>query len=447
MQTFIGAVFSLLLFGLMQLLIAKACARTKAIARWRAPLVAISVVWWLLPLIKKLFLDDIFPPADGIVHEEMARYVAGCLLDGDWSSAFQLFGAGNDGYRFLLGVFYALTAAPEVTTYALHGTLAFWAVLSLLETLCVYSRCERLEFWHLLLLLLTPSIAFWTTANLKEGAMLWGICMILRLGLTAVDDRKRQNIIVPLVGLAVAGFLRPHIVIAYLGGLSAGSALRHRRFGLATVTVLAAGGALLVLNVAAPNIVERFADDGIGMTLNERYLERNHLGGSAMQGGAAAKPIPFLTGLTLLFLRPYPTEILDVAGAFASAEIWLISLTGIGCWIRLRNRRRLATSAYVVSNLVTIVLLSFFFSYMYNMGLMVRQRVMALPAIFALTITPGLAAQRSTGAARRSRRGTSRTSTPRTARPTSTGTNTADSYRSPRRSTTRRVVRDASTFT
>jgi hypothetical protein len=263
-------------------------------------------------------------------------------------------------------------------------------MLSVLEMVCRQTLARRVPAWVVLLICGNPSALFWTTFNLKEGAMLWGLCMMLRGSLRSRSQALHEGILLPVIGTLTAGFLRPHIAAAYLVALGVGVVVRQRRLTLAVLAVPAMMGALAALQTIAPTVFESFADDGIGTTLAERYQQLNTLGGSAITYSRGA-PIPFVSGFILLTLRPLPFEVTDVTTICAGAEIWFISAATLWGWYRLPERLRFATSAFAMTSIATVIFVSFYFTYMYNMGLMVRQRLMTFPVLLSLAVIPALA--------------------------------------------------------
>lgn len=385
-----GAIVALVaIAAAAQWLAASYCAGNPAMRRWSRALALIALGWSALPVARAAYLDGVFPPVDGLEHERVARDVAALLASGEWGLACEEFGIGNRAYRFLLGVFYAVTGLPEVVTYALQGLLAFWGCVSVLDVLCRQTACTRFSLTPLALTCCAPSALFWTTWNLKEGVMLWGVSMMLRMTLSSAPAGARRETVLPVLGALAAGLLRPHIAVVVLGGIAVGAALAQRRFGLlaaAAPLTVAAGFAFAQL---APHLVERMASDGVGSTLNEQYAQRAQLGGSAIRHGPSG-PMPVVSGLFMLFLRPYPTDVGDPVSAVAGLEIWGIAAIGIVGWLRLERRRRLALSPFLVTSFVTLLFFAFLFTYMYNMGLMVRQRVMAYPLIMSVVLAPTL---------------------------------------------------------
>ena len=336
-------------------------------------------------------MDDVFYPNDSLVHEEIAREIAYLISNGDWRVVRHYWGFGNEGYRFVLGCFYALTNAPELTTYGVHGLLGFAGMLSVLQTVCQHAGSRRVPMWVVLYCVASPSAIFWTTFNLKEGAMLWGLCMLLRTTVRFSGVDRSDSLVAPALGVLVAGFLRPHITIAYLFALAVGYSISRRQIGMLLVSALGIVVAVAMLRTMAPVMFERFVTDGIRSTLDEKFGELSQGDGSVITYFYGT-PIPVISGYLLINFRPFPWEVHNITTFAPGVEVWLISAAGFLGWLHSPHKRKLFLSAYVITILAALFALSFYFSYMYNMGLMVRQRLMVFPILIPLAVLPTLVA-------------------------------------------------------
>jgi hypothetical protein len=129
--------------------------------------------------------------------------------------------------------------------------------------------------------------------------------------------------------------------------------------------------------------------------LAQRYddLSNNDaVGGAAIAGGT---PIPFVSGLMLILIRPWPTEVQQMEAFLAGIEVWLLAAFGMLNWWIARGRVRWRVSVGLVTHVVALLLMGYFFSYMYNMGLAVRQRLMCFPAVLTIYTWPLLARQQA----------------------------------------------------
>lgn len=390
MDYLFAAAYWAAIFVLLQLLVVKICSRNIPLKPWENSLRVMAMVWCVFALFKKAYLDELLPPIDALYHETIAREVANLLREFRFSEAMSYFGIGNQAYRFLLGVLYAVTSAPKVVTYTVNGALAFWAMLSLLEVMCIHSGCRRLPMVTVYSCMMLPSSLLWTTANLKEGPVLWGICMMLYLTCQTLLPANQSKRGMPLLGMLVLGLLRPHIAMLWFVTLSIVSMLRSKQKGLVILTGAGALAGMLLLRTAAPLLFEASMSDGIAASMSVRYETMTDNDNLVSHSFVNAKPTPVLTGLQLIMFRPWPTEVKGVGELLAGTEMWLLSSIGLGAWCRLSNRIRQFNNPTVLAMAFGLLLFGFFFSYMYNMGLVVRQRLMAYPALLFIYFWPTL---------------------------------------------------------
>jgi len=382
----IGIAASLVI--LSQVMAVRVCKRNAALARW-SPLVAgIVLLWCLVVVLKVTYLDVDLEQGDGYGHERMARSIAAHLANGEFALAMDYFRPGNDGYRFMLGVFYALTDAPPGFTYAINGALGFWGMLALLEILCRSTGCTRVPWWVVVMTVGLPSAVYWTTANMKEGPVLWGICMMLGFGTRVRGPSSRsQSVLLPLAGFLTTAFLRPHIAAAWLGSIATSHLICRKKIVPAVFCGAGIVIAFFLLQIVAPEHMASAQEDGVTAMMSERY-EYRYDGGSAIYRSHPV--IPVASGLMLILFRPLPYECEDMRATLAGAEVWLMSSVLLWGWVVRRNYRRALSIPLVVTSLIATIGLSFFFSYMFNMGLMARQRIQVLPAFVVLAAVPFL---------------------------------------------------------
>lgn len=273
---------------------------------WRGILSMSALIWAWMPAFE-FFVVVPYMRGDAIGHELISREIAESLLRSNFSNIGEYSAYGNHGYRFLFGLFYAITGAPSIAPYAINGALGYWGMLTLLHVICRQTGCERVPLWLILITAFLPSALFWTPNNLKEGMCLWGICMMLLATLRDPRTGTHESRLLPLLGFAATTFVRPHMGMAFaiaigLGSLAGEMKLRH---------VIVIGASMLIgfqiLQLVRPQIVEGFTEEGVLETLDGTYEAAMGTGGSAIYhpGG---RPIPVITGLTLIFLRPSPTR-------------------------------------------------------------------------------------------------------------------------------------------
>jgi len=357
--------------------------RTTALRSHLFLITILAVCWLAMVVLKVVVLDTMLPPMDGVRHEYWAREIAEELQHGQFDLAREFTAPGNRGYRLIEGVFYAVTNSPQVVVYAINGLFAFMGLLRLLAALCTGYRLQRIPVPDVLLTFLLPSVIFWTTCNLKEGVMLWSICEILRYAVLSMsDDCPRPSF--PMFASFLGLLFRPHIGVALLASLAFGLSLKGKQIFVPVICVcgiLLGGG---ILSFLKPDLVKSMVNSGMTETLNEHYLERNSLGGSAIGG----TPIPFVSGGILLLFRPFPREVANASQALAGIEIWFVTGLAALLWLRSYNLNAMLRDPFTLTTLALLVCAAFFFSYMYNMGLMVRQRAQFMPVLLVLCFIP-----------------------------------------------------------
>ena len=366
--------------------------RNRALGERSGWLMAGIVVWSAAPILKKLLVDQWWPPVDGLEHECYAREIAAHLRNGQFGDALGYFSIGNFAYRFCVGVFYAITGAPEFIIYAINAAFGFAAMIALLDVLCLHAPAPRLSRTVVCSCLFIPSGLIWTSANLKEGPVLWGICTMLYFTVERQQFRRHIPMIRPLCGAMLVGIFRPQIACLWVAAIALLAIFRMKRPVLALAAIGGMFGCLLLLKVAAPQLYAAITTDGVTSSLNARYETLTDNDNLTSRHFRNAKPIPIYTGTMLILFRPWPTEAVGAAELMASAEVGMLALLGAWHWFGIKRPLALLRKPVTLSMLAALLLLGFYFSYMYNMGLVVRQRLMAFPAVLFLYNYPFVAA-------------------------------------------------------
>jgi hypothetical protein len=377
-------ILSALLLAWPQCRIALMANSHHALRRHATALHMMAAVWWLIPAIRVQWLDTVLPPGDGISHCRYGHIIARLIQTENWAGVQEYLGIGNPAYRVFLGLIYSLFDAPEYIIYLLNGTLAFIGSLWLLDMLLQEFRPAKISIFMVALIAFSPSMLFWTTSNLKEGPMFWGICLTARL--FSSSRKSTFEYLEMLVAVPLLLVMRPHIALITVAGYGIGSFVQQGKFRSAFLCGGMIAACVCALPIAAPAVWEKVTSDGLTDALEDGYESRNHIGSSSLGGGG--KPIPVVTGLLLIFLRPYPWEVRNITDLSACLEIYIITGTLLVGWRGKGVDFRLLRHPYVISAVCTILMLAFFFSYTYNLGLLVRQRIQLWPAIFVCIAIP-----------------------------------------------------------
>ena len=386
---FTGVVLVLCVIIAAQIRILAVCGRNPGLQRKYLWVAGSHWGWMLFVVLRLTTLAGTFDPGDAVLHERKAREIARGFHTKKLWQAQDYLGAGNRAYQLTVGSLYAVTGAPEFTVYFVNANLGFLGMLSLLELIARCYDLDRVPIWLLPMTVLLPSALFWTTTHLKEGACVWGICTLLHALFYYPDGTSRTwQLVWCLIGLGVLGLFRPHIALAWVTALACGAIIQRRGLYTGILCGLAALAVWQTVVWFRPDITKSFSEEGVVATLENRLAANASRGGSAV--GSTSTPIPIISGLAMICLRPYPMEVFDARSALAGVEVW--ALTGTAClgWLFLLRRGRITVLPVIVTSIVALVLLAFFFGYMFNLGLMVRQRLQAMPALIMLAAFPHL---------------------------------------------------------
>lgn len=237
---------------------------------------------------------------------------------------------------------------------------------------------ERRGYWALLFL---PSLHFWTVAIGKDGPLLLGITLCVWAMLSF-----RRRFVYFCVAIVVMVLFRAHIALMAILSLGAaaffGSSISFgRKVG---VVVIAVAGLILVLGPVQSTINA----DVTSASSVEDFLARQNDIGATTAGTTSVGSLTFPLRLLSLLFRPLFFDAVGVLGVLASAENVLVAIAFLYMLTHLRDLIWLARKVDFVRFIMVfaaIILLSLALIY-FNVGLGLRQRVMAYPMIFSLLV-------------------------------------------------------------
>ena len=317
-------------------------------------------------------------------HHNQSKLVAKLIESGD-PELLEFAVPGNRGFQFVNGIIYSIFGECPNVLSQIYGFMGIAGVLLLWD---LFYRAFEPEYsnsmvFFALMVIGLPSIVFWSQGLMKEGPALFGYCLIFQF-CPVGPNRQIGSWPLGILGTLLAVCMRPHMAICYLVALGL-ILLSSRANFLATMSVgLLVFMGFIGLQSLAPEI---FVEPDL---LVERLSDNYSVRAGADKGSTiTGEPIPILSGLNRIFLRPYPTEAVNFSMVIASLEICM--LTGLMVWGWLTRRSaRLWKEPIVLMALISILFLAFPFSFMYNLGLLSRQRVAAIPAILVVLLAPWL---------------------------------------------------------
>lgn len=276
-----------------------------------------------------------------------------------------------------------LVNATFLDAFLLFQLFGLVGLVFLWRTMQELMGTQKLEFVaHPILLLLLPGLHFWTASIGKDsvvmlgsGLIIWS-CIYLRTRFTAF-----------LFGLLCVYFVRPHIaamaVMAVVSAAVFTSSLKiHFKLSL-----LVLGSILLA--VLLPTVQERFSIDELNLDAIADFVSARHEIGLRRSSSVDIVSLPLPLKMASLMFQPFFFDAEGLLAYIASVENLILLLIILYLLYRVGDVFAAAMSNFVVMFCILysgsiIVGLSLVH---YNIGLGLRQKIMALPGIIILYLS------------------------------------------------------------
>lgn len=302
---------------------------------------------------------------------------------------------GNNFIIVATGGMFAAIGESILGAFMIWAWLGFWGLyfcFRAFQTAVPEGDHRR----YAILIFFLPSILFWTGAVGKEawmmfsiGLTLWGAARLLR--------HQRGALALLIAGMAATALVRPHITILLYGSLFIALMLRRSlandRLGplvkVALVLILIPVGFVVLDRAGSFLGVETFTPEAVGDLLDERTELTADIGNSTFAAVRVNDPLSALLAAVSVLFRPFPWEAGNLQLLLSSAEGVLLAVLAAFSLRRLvRLPRLLRDQPYVVLALIYLAGFIVAFSSLGNFGLLVRERIMALPLVFVLLALP-----------------------------------------------------------
>lgn len=238
-----------------------------------------------------------------------------------------------------------------------------------------YGRTEYKKYLNILLIY--PSLWFWTASISKDSWMIFGVAIFMT---GMLDAKKRQNILVMGFGLLWCYMVRPQVA-AMLAFAAAGAyflvSLKELNFKNIMVIIGASAGAFYILSVlgvgSGVQDIQQFAE-------GER--NRSEYGGSVIN--LVSGPLAYVLGPVNILLRPFPWEVSGVLQIISFFDVYFI------WFLILKNRAAVFRSIKMIRK-DRLIAFCFVFVFLFsvgaglalsNLGLIARQRIILYPFMF-----------------------------------------------------------------
>lgn len=344
--------------------------------------------------------------ADSPVYQLAGERIAESLRGFDFAVATGRGIPGTGSVRYFSGIVNVFTGSNFISAYLVFVTIAFVGQVFLL--LGVRRALSEGQFrLAALLVVFSPTMAYWPSSMGKESLSLFGIGLSL-YGASRLYDRAWSGIFPALFGLFSVGMVRPHVAMVVLAGVLVGLLARrsHTRGRLAThslVLVIVVLGSMWVADVSADlfglESLDGFSDVSAALDFTqERTSQDNAEFTSARVRTVADYP---MAAITVLF-RPFPWEVsvgLPLLSAIEGSVLLVLvllalpgALTHVG---QVMQRGQL-----LFAGAFTTVFI-YLFSAIGNFGILTRQRSQVIPFVMIFIAFGIRSSRRRTGRVRR----------------------------------------------
>jgi Uncharacterised nucleotidyltransferase len=337
--------------------------------------------------------------ADATGYHEYGQRFAAAWLDG--GSAPELADLRQTNFiRWFTGVVYYVFGTNMMAGFFVFGLLAVvGAYLWYRATADAVPRLDKRLY--LALVLFAPSVAFWPSSIGKESLMQLGIGAVALATARLLDHRLAKAAVLGFAGGWLLWVVRPHLLaLVTLAAGCAYAAGRVRAGGGAVRSLLSRpvgllGVAFLVAFTVSQGAeflgIEDLSLSSIEAELDEQ-TERSSQGGSEFDSGDnSLNPINIPAGAVTVLLRPFPWETdsaLQLLSSLESAALVALIVARLSSVRAALVRAR--STPFLLYCWVLVILYAATFSSFANFGLLVRQRSLVLPAVFALlAVRPG----------------------------------------------------------
>ncbi len=166
-----------------------------------------------------------------------------------------------------------------------------------------------------------------------------------------------------------------------------------RAFLAAAVFFIFSVGAVYAVELTKPGFLGSVSEEGIRGSMQSNYDARKHLGDTAVYD--QADPKPFITGFLIILFSPPPQYWGHPVWFLMGMESLALTLTLLfGLFNSGQTSKAKVKTPFCFGAIYVLLLMAFYLSYSYNMGLAIRQRMQVIPAMLVLIGAPLLPAKR-----------------------------------------------------
>ncbi|MDO3693619.1 hypothetical protein QVZ41_01995 [Wenyingzhuangia sp. chi5] len=295
----------------------------------------------------------------------------------DSNSWLPLLGLGHDFIAFLIYPLVKAGVGIEVL-FLIFATISYVAFFKYFKLIGIRTL-EKTSILYLLFYLI-PTIHVWTAFLGKEPLLLWLMVVLLE-----IINNKKSNVLTFLV-LGLIFLIRPHVglillFVLFLFKLSDKKTPKKYKIKIVvTFIILICVGIILLMKFFL-----KFESLSLESIL--RYIESFN-SGSEDKGGSAISIEDTNIGTRILYLLwmplPYVYKIKNTLQALVALEnIYYVGVMLYIGFVCIKNKLKMTIEKEVqFSFMAAVALMLLFASYLYNLGLGNRMKIMFLPYFF-----------------------------------------------------------------
>ena len=314
---------------------------------------------------------------------------------------------GTGSVRYLAGVVNVVTNSDYVSTFLVFVLFGFIGQVFFLIAIQPVLNDAQMRI-ATLLIMFSPTMAYWPSSIGKESLALLGIGLSL-YGASLVYERNWSGVMSVLAGVSIVGLIRPHVAMLVLAGLVFGLFARQtenrNRFVMHVVVLMVVLVGAMLMTGASAQLFNLESFDGVSdvsaaLDFAQNRTSQDNSAFTAARVGSV-RDYPW-AAVTVLF-RPFvweaanaPSMISGIEGAILAG---LLARAVPGLIREIRTIFQRGQLLYAVGFTSVFI---FLFSAIGNFGILSRQRAQVIPFVLLL-IAFGLGTERL-GARRAARR-------------------------------------------
>lgn len=336
--------------------------------------------------------------ADSPVYQREGLRIAESLRDLQFDVATGRSIPGTGSVRYFTGIVNVVTGSNYIATFLVFTMLAF--VGQVVFLLGVRSSLNEKQFRLLsLVVMFSPTLAFWPSSIGKESLALFGIGFGV-YGASRLYDRRWGGIGPVLLGFFAVGMVRPHVAMVLLAGLLIGLFARraHTRGRMAThavVLVVVVIGSMWMAGASADlfglDKLDGISDVSAALDFAQERTSQDEARFAAARVSSAAD-YPW-AAVTVLF-RPFPWEAPNAFAMISALESMVLAALLVRAIPGfLAQGRQLVQRGQLLYAVAFVSVFIFLFSAIGNFGILSRQRAQVIPFVLLIAAF-GLGAER-----------------------------------------------------